>query len=302
MGTPVGHAGGHPALMWASGAPETRYAEERRGVRRLPGIRQWPVRPAVHRELGQQHRGHVGAPAMARYLQPSGALRPGDLLRQAGVRRLRPGAARRPAHARAVDGRRAHRDGCSRLGAGRADRRRRGRPDGHAVRRDLSGAHPRAGAGQHVRPDASVATTIRSGCRRRPRSSSSALGDRRGDGRRAPAQRPQRGRTTRVPALGGAVHAALGRRPLASTRIYRLGPPGSTFARCCRASRRPRWSSTGPGTRTTGRRWAGTSPTTSRARSTWSSRVRTGTRRSIDAEPLLDEIEEFLTGPVRRRQ
>ena len=30
-GMPVGHAGGHPALMWASGVPETRYARSEDG-------------------------------------------------------------------------------------------------------------------------------------------------------------------------------------------------------------------------------------------------------------------------------
>ena len=71
-GTPVGHAGGHPALMWASGAPETRYARSEdgyvayqvfgRGPFDLLFIGNW----ASNVEVMWEH------PSMARYLDRLG--------------------------------------------------------------------------------------------------------------------------------------------------------------------------------------------------------------------------------------
>ena len=71
-GTPVGHAGGHPALMWASGAPETRYARSEdgyvayqvfgRGSFDLLFIGNW----ASNVEVMWEH------PSMARYLDRLG--------------------------------------------------------------------------------------------------------------------------------------------------------------------------------------------------------------------------------------
>jgi class 3 adenylate cyclase/pimeloyl-ACP methyl ester carboxylesterase len=71
-GTPVGHAGGHPAFMWASGAPETRYARSEdgyvayqvfgRGPFDLLFIGNW----ASNVEVMWEH------PSMARYLDRLG--------------------------------------------------------------------------------------------------------------------------------------------------------------------------------------------------------------------------------------
>ena len=67
-----------------------------------------------------------------------------DPVRQARGRPLRSGAGGPAPRPRDAHGRRARRDGCRRIGAGRRLRRLRGRSDVDAVRRDLPGAHDRA--------------------------------------------------------------------------------------------------------------------------------------------------------------
>ena len=78
-------------------------------------------------------------------------VRPRDGVRQARRRALRSGVRGSTAVARGPDGRRARRDGCRRLRAHGGARRVGGRPDGHAVRRDVPGAHDRADRVRHQR-------------------------------------------------------------------------------------------------------------------------------------------------------
>ena len=71
-GTPAGHAGGHPALMWASGVPETRYVESEDGYVAYQVFGQGPSdllfigNWASNVEVMWEH------PSMARYLERLG--------------------------------------------------------------------------------------------------------------------------------------------------------------------------------------------------------------------------------------
>jgi pimeloyl-ACP methyl ester carboxylesterase len=71
---PVGHAGGHPALMWASGVPETRYAKSEDGYVAYQVFGQGPYdllfigNWASNVEVMWEH------PSMARYLDRLGHL------------------------------------------------------------------------------------------------------------------------------------------------------------------------------------------------------------------------------------
>ena len=283
--------------MWVTEAPEPRYAAERGRLRRLPGLRPRRARPARHRQLGEQHRGDVGAPLDGALPRPPRPVRPRHLLRQARRRAVRSGADGRAADARAVDGRRPRRPRRRRLRAGRADRRRRGRPDGDDVRRDLPAAHARPGAGEHVRAGCSAPTTTRSGCPRRPRSGCSSSGSAPGAaGIVLAARRAERGRRPAAAALGRRGTCGSRRRPRPPPRIYRWVLHARRPLDPARASRPRRWSCTGPATATTGapmgRYLAEHIPGATYVElpgSDWYPAF-------VDAEPILDEIEEFLTG------
>ena len=141
-----------PRQGFMRGRPRDPLREDRRRhPHRVPGVRRRPGRHPVRDGLGHAHREDVDGAEVRAVLHAPLVVRPCDGVRQTGRRALRSGVRGPAPVARGPDGRRARRDGRRRLRAHGGARRVRGRPDGHAVRRDVPRAHDRADRVRHQR-------------------------------------------------------------------------------------------------------------------------------------------------------
>ncbi len=281
------------------GHPADEIREEQGRQRRLSGGRRWAARPGVHSLVGQQRGGHVGG-AVAGALPSTASRRSAGSSASTSAGRACRIPCRSPRCRRSSNGCDDVRTvmdaaGSERAGAARV---RRGRTDGHALRRDLSGADVGADPDRRLRAASSRDVDYPWGFP--PISVPVSSRDARSSGERARRRdvvRAQRRARRAVPALVRALRAAVARRRACCTPIVRRRTSRATSAACCRRSGCRRSSCIASGNRLhPASGTAAISPSTSPARSTSSCPARTTSSTSATPRSMLAEIEEFLTG------
>ena len=281
---------GPRAPSWTAIAPEPA-CEERGRVRRLPGVRPRRPRPPAHRELGEQHRVMWEHPSMARYLDRLGRFARVICFDKRGAGISDPvSTGALPTLEHWVDDARAVLD-ARRFGERRAPGRRRGRP-GDDVRRDVPAADARPRAGEHLRADA-PGRRPRSGCPSRRPSACSSRGSRAGAPTPRSGSRRRASRTTHLQRW--ARHYM---RLSATPAMAAIIPLGAPARRAVGAAEHPGADPRAP---------QGREPALPGGHGAIPRRAHPGAKYVelpgadwyppfVDAEGVLDEVEEFLTG------